>query len=372
MRILQLISPIGLFGAEKVMVELSKELCSTEYKPYIGVIGNPQNYHTPVVIEAEKSGLEVKEFHCSGKFDIKTISAIRKYIKDNKIGMIHSHGYKSNFYALLATLNMNIKRIITCHNWLGISSKMKFYKLIDKILLKKFDKIVAVSDILKDEIIRGNIPENKVRVVYNGIDISRLQVISDKLQVKKSLGIKENEKVIGTVGRLTEEKGYIYLLRAAEKVVREFPDTIFLIIGDGQLRDSLKFIVHSLQLNDKVIFTGIRDDIPELLNLIDIFVMPSLKEGMPIALLEAMAAKKPIIASKVGAIPKVIEDGYSGLLVESGNEQELSESIIKLLNNPEKANSLAQNGYEKAKSEFSAKNMAEKYMEVYKSMMIGN
>ncbi len=370
MKILQLISSTGFFGAENAMVGLSRELCFSEYKPYIGIIGNSQNSHIEVAKKAKESKLEIRIFYCNGKFDMRTILGIRQYMKENKIGIIHSHNYKSNFYGLLASLNMDIKRITTCHNWLGNNLKMRFYEGVDKLLLNRFDKIITVSKELKKEILKYSIPESKIVVINNGINMKngKWNIKNFKNDKRREFGIKENEKVIGTVGRLTPEKGHIYLLRAFGKVITVFPNVRLMIIGDGSSKESLKLKVKSLKLEDKIIFTGIRDDIPELLNLMDVFVMPSLKEGMPMALLEAMASKKPAIGTKVGAISKVIENDYTGLLIEPGNEKELSESIIKLLKDREKANFLAQNGYEEVKNEFSTTKMAERYMAIYSSL----
>ncbi|MCK5535134.1 glycosyltransferase family 4 protein, partial [bacterium] len=368
-----------------------------------------------VAQNAHKCNLPVEIFDCKGRFDIKTILSIRYFLRENKIDIIHSHGYKSNFYGLLAALNMNIKRITTCHNWLGTSRKMRFYKWLDKTLLNKFDNVVVVSDVLKKEVLKSEICEEKVKVIYNGTDTEnfKFQILNSQKQgtnsegqranslnsqkqgteaqgnkgkietdggeqiangkwrkakgnkIREDFGIKDDEKVVETVGRLTEEKGHIYFLKAAKEVEKEYSKGKFLIVGDGSLMKTLKLEVGNLKLEDRVIFTGTRSDIPDMLNLMDVFVLPSLKEGIPMALLEAMAAKKPVIASKVGGVPKVIEDSYTGLLMESGDVKKLADSIVELLKDKKKANFLAQNGYEKIKNEFSSKKMAEKYIKIY-------
>lgn len=381
MRVLHLISSGGFYGAERVVITLANEQKKQGLDVYIGVFKNFRNPHLEIVQNAQRYNLSTNIFDCKGKFDVRTISNIRSFLKENKINIINSHGYKSNFYALLSILKMDIKKITTCHNWLGDSLKIGFYKWLDKTLLNKFDKVVVVSDVLKEEVLKSGISEEKLKVIYNGTDINKFklpnsnyqkqalnseeQMVNSKDKIRRKFGIKEDEKVVGTVGRLTEEKGHRYLVKAAEKVITEFPNIKFLIVGDGPLKDSLQSMAYSLQLENKVIFTGIRDDIPDILKIMDIFVMPSLKEGMPMALLEAMAAKKPVIAAKVGAIPKIIEDGYTGLLVDSGDERKLSNLIIELLRNEEKASFLAQNGCQKIKSKFSSKKMAEKYIKVY-------
>jgi len=369
MRVLQLISSRGLFGAENAMIELSKELRLSEYEPYVGIISNPQNYYKEIVKAAKDNNLKVDVFPCNNKFDLKTILKIKHYIKNNRIDIVHSHGYKSNFYALLATMNIGIRRIATCHNWLGESFKMRFYEYLDKILLNRFDRVVAVSDVLRDEILRSRVTKEKVIVINNGVDIKMLQATDHRLQVKKSLELKDDDRVIGTIGRLTLEKGHIYLLEAFVKVISELPNVKLLIVGDGPLRESLESRVRSLELKDKVIFTGFRNDISEILSILDVFVLPSLNEGMPIALLEAMATQKPIIATKVGAIPKLIEHNKTGLLIEPKDADAIYKSIDLLLKDNEKAKLLSLNAFERVKNEFSSSVMAQRYLAVYKETL---
>jgi len=367
MRILQLISSIGFFGAENSMWELSKALLGNSHILYIGVIVKSGYLPNELLILGKQQGIEVKVFVARAKFDLKTISQIRRYIRENKIDIVQSHNYKSNFYSLFSGINLNVKRVATCHNWLSHSLKMKFYELLDKFILNRFDKIVAVSAFLKDEIINSGISEEKVMVINNGVDIEKFQDVSYKPQLKVSLGLKENDRVIGTIGRLTLEKGHIYLLKSFTNVVLEFPNTKLLIVGDGPLKSSLQATTRKLQLEDKVVFSGIRKDIPDMLNIMDLFVLPSIKEGLPMALLEAMLAKKTIIATRVGAVPKVIEDGRSGILVEPRDIDGLSNQAIGLLKDELRASFLANNAFEKAKNEFSAQRMAEKYIQAYQA-----
>jgi len=368
MKVLMLVSTRGFFGAENAVLELSKQLIAFKYEPHIGILENSLGHHRALEEHAQKNNLIVKVFRCNGKFDISTVFGIRKYLKANHISLIHSQGYKSNFYSFLSSLNTATKKITTCHNWLGKSAKMKFYKYLDKLLLNRFDKIVAVSDALKKEILESKIPSEKILVIDNGIDIDRFQPASGINGMRKSLGIEDDEKTVGTVGRLIDEKGHEYLLKAAQEVLRNYPKAKFIIVGDGHLRSNLESIAKELRLERNVIFTGIRREIPAIIHAMDIFVMPSLNEGLPFAILEAMAARRPVIASNVGAIPKLIQDGHTGLLIEPADAAQLSDSIIKLLRDEKKADLLAGNAYEKVKKEFSAQKMAEKYVAAYDSI----
>lgn len=365
---LHLISPIGFFGAENVMVQLSKELRSLKYGVYVGILGNSRNSYLEAVKEAEKLGLNIQVFPCNGKFDIKAIIKIRQYIKRNRIGVIHSHGYKSNFYGILASFNLNVLRVTTCHNWLGNKLKMKLYARLDKFLLNKFDRIIAVSDDLLEEILPNVSSRDKVTVINNGVDLNKFQPSGGDARLKKTMGMKEGETVVGAIGRLTEEKGQVYLIRAFAEIVPEFPKAKLLIVGDGPLRNSLESEARNLGLEDKVVFAGIRNDIPEILNITDVFVLPSLEEAMPMALLEAMAARRPIVATRVGAVSNIIEDKVSGLLVGPKDPIALSRSIAYLLKNKTIASSLGENSYDIVRNNFSAGRMAREYIKAYNSL----
>lgn len=368
MKVLQLISSNGFFGAERVMMELSNQLTSSKYLPFLGIISKASNSYLEIESEAKKKHLKIEIFQCKGKLDLKTISQIRRFIKHNRIDIIHTHGYKSNVYSLIATFNLNVKRIVTCHNWLGNEKKMRIYKNLDKFFLRGFGKVITVSDELMAEILQGGISKDKVMVINNGVDIEKFQATGHRPQVKKSLGLREDDRVIGTIGRLTLEKGHIYLLKAFAKVILEFPNIKLLIVGDGPLKEALQATSCRLQLKDKVIFAGMRDDIPEILSIMDVFVLPSLTEGMPMALLEAMAARRAIIASKVGAIIKIIEHGVTGLIIEPADVSSMRDFIALLLQDTEKAKFLSEKAYEKVKSEFSARKMAEQYIQAYSSL----
>ncbi len=178
-----------------------------------------------------------------------------------------------------------------------------------------------------------------------------------------------DSRVVGVIGSLSKEKGHIYLLKSFKEVVEKFPNLKLLIVGDGYLGEDLKNKVREWSIEDHVIFTGTRKDIPQILSLIDVFVLPSLKEGLPMALLEAMASKKPIIATHVGAVPKVIENNESGILIKPKDITGFKNALIDLLKNKDKAELLATNAYKTVASKFSSKIMAQKYINLYKEIV---
>lgn len=369
MQILHLISSNGLFGAERVVIELSKSLrLINNCKPIVGVIKNLKNPHTEIAEEAKSNGLMTIVFPCKGKFDIKTISEIRKFMKRVQIDLIHCHGYKSNLYGLLASKNI-LPTLTTNHNWLTWHWKLKIYCFFDSLWIRHFDRIVAVSEEIKRSMLKYKIPKEKIKVIDNGIDIERFNKEILTKNIKREFGINENVKVVGTIGSLKFEKGHTFLLRAAKEILNINKDVKFLFVGDGPLRKILEDETKNLGIEKDIIFTGLRNDIPELLSIMDIFVLPSVKEGLPMVILEAMASKKPVIATKVGGIPKVINNEENGILVEPKDVSALKHSIIDLMNNVSKMHRLAYEGYEKVKRNFSSDAMCKKYYDLYQELM---
>ena len=168
----------------------------------------------------------------------------------------------------------------------------------------------------------------KISLIENGVNLERFQVNGNGENLRKEFGIDMTHKIIGSVGRLTEEKGHTYFLKAAKKILDLNNNCFFMIIGDGELRKKLEDEAKDLGINKRIIFTGKRTDIPELLSVMDIFVLPSLTEGQPMALLEAMAAKKPVIATTVGDIPKILKNGELGILAPPCNPAVIAEKTL--------------------------------------------
>ncbi len=365
MKILNLISSSGYYGAEKVLVELSKAASAAPgiSHTYAGIIRNSSNPHTEICGALAGSGVTCVVFDCAGRFDLSTVRKIRKFVRDNGIGIVHSHGYKSNLFALAATLFLKVKRVTTVHNWILTDAKSRLYKLIDTLTLKFFDRIAVVSAQLLEELSRLGIRSDKVSFIGNGVGIERRR--SDTAALRESLGIAPAARIVGTVGRLSGEKGHRYLILAAMEVLKEYPSTIFLFVGDGPLKEQYVAEIKNAGRSANFIFTGSRTDVHALLSMMDVFVLPSLTEGMPMALLEAMAARTPVIATRVGSVPSILQDPSAGLLVEPGDAAALTKKICMLLRDSELSRTIAKDAYYKVVKSYSANVMFGRYARMY-------
>jgi glycosyltransferase involved in cell wall biosynthesis len=366
-KILHLISSAGFLGAENVVLELSKETIKTGYWVTIGIIETRNNLHVELADRARNEGLQVQIFPCKGRFDFNTIANIRDFINEERPNILHSHGYKSNFYAWRAVSKRNLCWIASNHGK-RVGMMLSVYNMLNILFMKQADKVITVSEKIADEMRRSGIPQEKIIVIDNGVDFKKFANNKKSNELRKSFGFNGNHRVIGTVASLTKEKGHIYLIEAARKVVDAFPDCCFMIVGDGDQRKLLEERTAQLGLTEKVLFVGSRKDIPEILSILDLFVLPSLKEGLPIALLEAMAARLPIIATKVGAISKVIVNNETGILVDSGSADSLRTAMLDLLHDRQKAKKLASRGFRKVETEYSSQIMGSQYLKLYRTI----
>ena len=269
-----------------------------------------------------------------GKFSPMTLVDIIRITKKEHIHLIHAHGYGAANFGRIAGMIRGIPTIVHAHD---DDRYYPFYqKLADRLLRNYTDKAIAVSESVKESCInKRNISKDKTFVIHNGIPLQNFATLEGERVQKerKRLGIEPDFKVIGTVAKLREEKGTRYFIESAAKVLDLFPKTNLLVAGDGPLIGELKNLTEKLGIGNRVIFAGFRDDIQVILSIIDIFVIPSITEGSPLALLEAMAMGKPIVATNVGGIVEILRDGETGLLVPSRDPEAIAEKIVHLFRN---------------------------------------
>jgi len=305
---------------------------------------------------AEENGVEIYDLNTlvrqiKPSYDLKTIIQLFKLFKRIKPDIVHTHTSKAGILGRWAAFFAHVPIIIHTphgHIFFGYFGRLKtrFFMWVERITTLITDRIIALTKREGKDYLNFKIaPRRKIIVIHSGIDLNNIRNpgISPK-EMRNSLDIREYQKVIGMIGRLVPVKGHAYLIEAAREVVYEFPESLFLLIGDGPLRPNLEERVHRLGLERNFRFLGWRSDIPELLSVIDILVHPSLNEGMGRVLAEAMAAGKPVIASLVGGIPDLIIDRVTGLLVPPGQTRALAGAIKELLQNDRLCKRLGDNG----------------------------
>lgn len=362
MRILHLISSAGMYGAEAVVLNLTAAQKDMGHKPVIGVFHNRHRPHLEIAEAAHKRGLSVQIFACDGRFDRSAVHAIRNFVAANSIEVVHSHGYKSDIYARFAVKGLSAAFVATCHLWTRGTRSVRLYEYLDSLVLRRARRVVGVSDAITESLLQSGILSSKLATVYNGTDLSRFASATRSLREELGIG---GGLLIGTVGRLETQKGLEYFIRAAREVLSEFPDAQFVVIGEGSLRSRLQEMIHDLKLGSSLRLLGERTDMPTVYAALDLFVLASVDEGMPMTILEALAASRPVVATRVGAVEKLVVPEVTGLLVESKDVAALRDAILRCLRDPALARHLGANGQRHVRNSFSAEAMARNYEDIY-------
>ena len=290
---------------------------------------------------------------------------VARVFQKEKIEVIHTHNTQPFIDGTIGALLSGVKRIVhTDHGRIFPDKKRNMYA--ERVASIFCYKVVGVSlktasDLMKYE----RIPSKKVLTISNGVDGSKFNISIDKEHKKTELGIKNKGPIIGLASRLSEEKGVKYLLSAMLKIINNYPDCCLIIAGNGPLKNELQDNTIKLGITKNVVFIGPRIDMPELFNLFDLIALPSISEGMPMVLLEAMAAACPIVATEVGGVPAIIQHGHNGSLVKPGDPDALVSAILRVLGDKELRARYSYHGLEIFNDKYSAEIMTRKYEQLY-------
>jgi glycosyltransferase involved in cell wall biosynthesis len=370
-RIMHLISSSAFFGAERVVAELSKYSQQCGVETVIGVFVQDQTLIDSFGQAVNDSDVHIISFDGSSSFNWNVIKAISSAIEKHQINILHSHGYKSDLYASIVRriFKTKVGLIATNHNWIGMTKKELVYQFLDSCVLRGFDFVIAVSQAIREQMIEKGIKQAKIDIINNGIDVEDADFSTSSQVAREKLGLAPNDYIIGCVARLTLEKAHIDLINAFSEIAKKEVSVKLVLIGDGPERSSLENECRKLDIVDKVIFTGNRSDVRSLYAAFDTFALVSRNEGLPMVLLEAMAAELPIVATRVGAIPKVIREEQNGLLVNSANRADISTAFLKLYRSSQYRKNLGKEARKTVVEQFSSKKMAEKYTQLYKKIL---
>jgi len=365
--VMHLISSSGFFGAESVLMTLAKNVQDEKYVPIVGAFKDRRDgAQAEIIARARESGLETFLLECSGRFDLWAAFRLRKYLTENKINVLHTHNYKADVIGALAARMGGIPIVATAHGFTDMTASVSFYEKLDRLFLRMFfDRVVTVTD----KMLPALTPRRK-RVIPNGINTDFFNTnIETRDAFRRKYNIREDDMLVGTIGRLSKEKDQIMFLEALEPLMRDEARLKIIIVGSGPKEMELKEFVTAKGLSDRVVFTGIIKDVGPVYMALDVFVLSSLTEGVPLTVLEAMASGLPVVATKVGGIPQMIEDGRNGLLIEPRNREALREKIGQLLKDPSRRKSLGASGQAFVRENYSLESMCEAYKKVYDEVL---
>jgi len=384
MKVLHIIDSGGLYGTEMVLLNLAEEQKKQGLDVTIASIGEKRIHEKPVETEAIKRRINVEKFRMFPGPNFFGMSRVLKFAQNNKFDIMHSHGYKGNVsFGFIPKKLRKLPLISTLHGYTSTDglSKNRIYEWFDLKSLKYIDAVVLVNKGMLANPRLNKIKGITFHVINNGIPVKEPVEQTQVGQQAKSAEISLDEEIvkfcsydfiIGTLGRLSQEKGHHYLIDSLKLLLDSGINARVVIIGEGPERSFLERRICELGLTESVIMPGYKSEARKYLSLFDVFILPSLTEGLPITLLEAMDARVPIVSSDVGGVGEILEHGDAGVLVKPADPHALAEGINRFINKPEFIKRLTDAAYNMLVTRYSSKTMANEYLSIYEDILSRN
>ena len=371
--LLQVVNGLAIGGAEKKLLELVKSLDRRRYNIIVCSIGQGG----PLQKEFEALNLDVVVCHKRNKFDLSLINKVARLIRECEIDVVQTTLLLADLVGAFAAQWSGLRPPViswetVSHGENDILRTKSRHVWAYKIAMKRVSKIVAVSREIQHSLIqrRGIAPE-KIELIPYGVDLRKFTRRNGTFDKRGELKLASDHVVIGTVARAEPYKGVAFLQQAALQLVRQYPKLDFVFVGDGSLRKELEGEVRRLGLSQRIRFLGFRNDVHEIMNAFDIFVLPSLTEGLPNVILEAMASYKPVIATAVGGIPEAVVEGETGLLIPPGDPAAIVEAIKRLLGHNKAALRMGEAGRKRVEELFSLQREVASFDRLYQQLLSG-
>ncbi len=359
MTVLHLSSSSGPGGAETVAASVAAGLDPARYRSVVCLFRDGWLRE-----RCERLGLDTHIVRMRGALDLTWLRQFTGLLRDRHVAVIHAHEFGANTWGTMAGRLARVPVVATVHGRSYYADRAR-RRLAYRVVSRAATMVAVSEDVRRFVVESAGVSSRRVRVVHNGIG-PQLPVSPEVSQrARLELGISTGEPVVTVVGSLYPVKGHRYLLEAAPQILKTCPSTVFLVAGRGDCEAALREQAQSLGVEARVRFLGLRQDVPTLLELGDVFVQPSLSEGLSIAILEAMAAARPVVTTRVGGNPELVVDGETGLLVEPADAAGLALAVTRVLANPTEGRRLGANGLARVRSRFSIGTMVGQYETIY-------
>jgi glycosyltransferase involved in cell wall biosynthesis len=335
-------------GAERVAATLAIGLDRTRFVPTV-CVSSTITAPSPLIDDLEAAGIPILALRRQSRYAVWAWRPLISFLSRERVDILHSHMFGSNAWgAALATLARVPVFVAHVHSWAVEDQRLRVF-LDRNVIARAADAVLAVSNEDRRRMIEvGGLPPAKVRLVQNGI----VAPAPARTDVRAELGIPPDAEVVGTVAVLRREKAHEILVHAAELLAPEFPRLRVLIAGMGPEEERLRRLVRDKGLEQRVLLLGFRRHVADVLAALDVVAFSSDREGSPLAVMEAMAAAKPVVATRVGGVPDIVDDGVHGLLVPPRDPHALAGAVARLLRDPTLRRELGQRGHERQRREF--------------------
>jgi glycosyltransferase involved in cell wall biosynthesis len=373
-RICHVTKATGVAGSEKHLLTLLTGLDKAKYQVTLVLLVERDKPLDDYVQRFEERGIQVKRVLIRGDIDPLLVWRLYRLLREGNHDLVHTHLIHADLYGTLAAKLAGAPIIVSTKHNDNAFRRHPFYALLDRLASKFADKIIVISDHLKRFFVEiERLDPRKMTRIYYGLDAGWVEGQSSKtarpISIQEELGIPPDTPLAGIIARLNPQKGHTYLVTAFAKVVDSLPEARLLIVGDGNLREDLERQTKELRITRRVTFTGWRDDIPRIMAALNLLILPSLWEGFGLVLLEAMVMGKPIVASRVSAIPEIVVDGVTGLLVPPRDPEAMAKAIIALLQDKEQAEAMGLTGRERVERSFSVEMMVQQAEALYEALI---
>lgn len=320
-------------------------------------------------------GFTVEHMQRQPGIDRQCAKRLREFADREGASLFHAHQYTPFFQCMLSRGLLGGRPIVfTEHGRHFPDLPSRRRSIVNRLLLRKPDRLIGVGEAVRQALIRNEgLPAHRVEVVYNGVDLDALAKPSSgaRERIREELGLSADQFVVTQVARLHELKDHQTALKAVSAAIAAVPHLHLVIVGDGEERAAIERGIEELNLQTHVTLTGIRSDIADILAAVDCFLLTSISEGIPLTIIEAMAARIPVVSTGVGGIPEMINHGETGFLTESGDVDGLAVALTKLCQEPELCTQIARNAVITAEQQFSLKGMLNGYASIYGEVLSG-
>ena len=364
------IHALGVGGAE-LLVDVIVRRFQNRYRCVIAVLDEIGEIGEQLMAD----GFVVEHLHRQPGIDRSCARRLNDFARRENAQILHAHQYTPFFQAMLSRGLMGSRPVLfTEHgrHYPDLPSRKR--SLVNRLLLRKQDRLVGVGGAVRTALIENEgLPAHRVEVVYNGVDLDSLATPSpdSRHRIRTEFGFSADDFVAVQVARLHQLKDHRTAIRAIDQARKTIPNIRLLIVGEGEERAEIERTVQTLGLNEHVRLAGTRSDIPDLLAASDVFLMSSISEGIPLTIIEAMAAGLPVVSTAVGGIPEMVEHEHSGFLAEAGDVGGLARSLKRLWEHPEVRTAVAEAGKDVARKRFSLESMLSGYDRMYQEMLHG-
>lgn len=357
-------------GPDKTIINSPKYLAEHGYQMLCAYMHAPDDTGFPRLREkAELKGTELISILDHGPLDFKVISQLLNICRQHRVTIWHGHDYKSNLLGLILHHVWPMRLVTTVHGWVEKTRRTPLYYWIDRCTLRFYEKVICVSDDLYETCRQYGVPKSRCLLLENGIDVTDFQRRQSVEQAKSALGIPAEQLLIGAVGRLSAEKGFDLLIRSVDSLIKQGHRLNLMIFGEGNEQANLQNLIDESGHNDRIKLMGFRTDLRPCYEAMDLFVLSSLREGLPNVVLEAMAMEVPVLSTSVAGIPRLIQHDVNGYLINSGSMEELTIGLATLLGNTSLRTRYRQTARQTVESKFSFAVRMEKLSRLYDEMM---